>query len=589
MVDTVSRPEGKAQGRVQYRNGVGRRLRSSTLTDEQKRAAAERRRWEETTVAGSVTRLPERVEPDQFTTVSGEPIQRLYTPADVPGFDYMADLGMPGEYPFTRGVHPTMYRSRYWTMRMFAGFGSAEETNARFKYLLDHGETGLSTAFDFPTLYGIDSDDPLAYGEFGKVGVGVSSLQDMETLFADIPIDQVTTSMTINGPAAIVWAFYIAAAENRGIARSALGGTTQNDILKEYIAQNTFIFPPEPSMRLVVDTIEFAAKEMPRWNPVSISGYHIREAGSTAAQELAFTLADGLTYVQWCVDRGMDVDDFAPRLSYFFNSHNDFFEEIAKYRAARRIWARELKERFGAKNDRSLWLRFHTQTAGASLTAQQPEINIVRTTIQALAGVLGGTQSLHTNSMDEALALPSDKAVRIALRTQQVIAEESGVTNTVDPLGGSYLVEALTNEMERQAYEYFDRIEEYGGVIPAIKANFFQGEIARASYEYQHEVDAGRKTVVGVNRYVVEEPIEIPILEMDPRGEERQREKLARLRAERDQERWSAALENVRRTAEGNENIMPALIEASHAYATLGEIANVLKGVFGVHHFSNIV
>jgi methylmalonyl-CoA mutase N-terminal domain/subunit len=589
MVDTVSRPEGKAQGRVQYRNGVGRRLRSSTLTDEQKRAAAERRRWEETTVAGSVKRLPERVPADQFTTVSGEPIQRLYTPADVPGFDYMADLGMPGEYPFTRGVHPTMYRSRYWTMRMFAGFGSAEETNARFKYLLDHGETGLSTAFDFPTLYGIDSDDPLAYGEFGKVGVGVSSLQDMETLFAEIPIDQVTTSMTINGPAAIVWAFYIAAAENRGIARSALGGTTQNDILKEYIAQNTFIFPPEPSMRLVVDTIEFAAKDMPRWNPVSISGYHIREAGSTAAQELAFTLADGLTYVQWCVDRGMDVDDFAPRLSYFFNSHNDFFEEIAKYRAARRIWARELKERFGAKSDRSLWLRFHTQTAGASLTAQQPEINIVRTTIQALAGVLGGTQSLHTNSMDEALALPSDKAVRIALRTQQIIAEESGVTNTVDPLGGSYFVEALTNEMERQAYEYFDRIEEYGGVIPAIKANFFQGEIARASYEYQNEVDAGRKTVVGVNRYVVEESIEIPILEMDPRGEERQREKLAALRQNRDHERWQKALENVRRTAEGSENIMPALIEAAHAYATLGEITNVLKDVFGVHHFSNIV
>jgi methylmalonyl-CoA mutase N-terminal domain/subunit len=589
MVDTVSRPEGKAQGRVQYRNGVGRRLRSAALTDEQKRAATERRRWEETTVAGSVKRLPERVPADRFTTISGQPIERLYTPADVPGFDYMADLGMPGEYPFTRGVHPTMYRSRYWTMRMFAGFGSAEETNARFKYLLDHGETGLSTAFDFPTLYGIDSDDPLAYGEFGKVGVGVSSLQDMETLFADIPIDQVTTSMTINGPAAIVWAFYIAAAENRGIARSALGGTTQNDILKEYIAQNTFIFPPEPSMRLVVDTIEFAAKEMPRWNPVSISGYHIREAGSTAAQELAFTLADGLTYVQWCVDRGMDVDDFAPRLSYFFNSHNDFFEEIAKYRAARRIWARELKERFGAKNDRSLWLRFHTQTAGASLTAQQPEINIVRTTIQALAGVLGGTQSLHTNSMDEALALPSDKAVRIALRTQQVIAEESGVTNTVDPLGGSYFVEALTNEMERQAYEYFDRIEEFGGVIPAIKANFFQGEIARASYEYQNEVDEGRKTVVGVNRYVVEEPIEIPILEMDPRGEQRQRERLAALRQNRDQERWSAALENVRRTAESSENIMPALIEAAHAYATLGEITNVLKGVFGVHHFSNIV
>jgi methylmalonyl-CoA mutase N-terminal domain/subunit len=588
MVDTVSKPTN-TNGRAQYRNGVGRRLHSARLSEEQQKIASAQRRWEENTVASSMKRLPERGGPEAFTTISGEPIERIYTPADVQGFDYMQDLGFPGEYPFTRGVHPTMYRSRYWTMRMFAGFGSAEETNARFRYLLDHGETGLSTAFDFPTLYGIDSDDPLAYGEFGKVGVGVSSLADMETLFAGIPIDQVTTSMTINGPAAIVWAFYIAAAENRGIPRAALGGTTQNDILKEYIAQNTFIFPPEPSMRLVVDTIEFAAKELPKWNPVSISGYHIREAGSTAAQELAFTLADGLTYVQWCVDRGMDVDDFAPRLSYFFNAHNDFFEEIAKYRAARRIWARELKERFGAKKDRSLWLRFHTQTAGCSLTAQQPEINIVRTTIQALAGVLGGTQSLHTNSMDEALALPSDKAVRIALRTQQIIAEESGVTNTVDPLGGSYFVEALTNEMERQCYDYFDKIEEYGGVIPAIKAHFFQNEIARASYEYQHEVDEGRKTMVGVNKYVIEEPIEIPILEMDPRGEEKQREKLARMRTERDQERWSAALERVRQTAMRDENIMPALIEASHAYATLGEIANVLKSVFGVQEFSNVV
>lgn len=588
MVDMISKPAG-TEGRARYRNGVGRRLHNAPLTPEQQTVGAERKRWEENTVAPSMKRLPERGGRETFTTISGDPVERIYTPADVQGFDYSADLGFPGEYPFTRGVHPTMYRSRYWTMRMFAGFGSAEETNARFRYLLDHGETGLSTAFDFPTLYGVDSDDPLAYGEFGKVGVGVASLADMETLFANIPIDQVTTSMTINGPAAIVWAFYIAAAENRGIPRAALGGTTQNDILKEYIAQNTFIFPPEPSMRLVVDTIEFAAKELPKWNPVSISGYHIREAGSTAAQELAFTLADGLTYVQWCVDRGMDVDDFAPRLSYFFNAHNDFFEEIGKYRAARRIWARELRERFGARNDRSLWLRFHTQTAGASLTAQQPEINIVRTTIQALAGVLGGTQSLHTNSMDEALALPSDKAVRIALRTQQIIAEESGVTNTVDPLGGSYFVEAMTNELERQCYEYFDKIEEYGGVIPAIKANFFQNEIARASYEYQHEIDSGRKTMVGVNKYVIEEPIEIPILEMDPKGEMKQREKLARLRAERNQERWAAALENVRQTAMSDRNIMPALIEAAHAYATLGEIADVLKSVFGVQEFSNVV
>lgn len=587
MVDMVEKRA--SNGRIQYRNGAGRRARSAPLTPEQQKVAGEQRRWEENTVAPSLKRLPERIPAEDFTTISGEPINRIYTPADLPGFDYARDLGFPGEYPFTRGVHPTMYRSRFWTMRMFAGFGSAEETNRRFKYLLEHGETGLSTAFDFPTLYGIDADDPLAYGEFGKVGVGVSSLEDMEILFADIPIDQVTTSMTINGPAAIVWAFYIAAAENRGIPRSALGGTTQNDILKEYIAQNTFIYPPEPSMRLVVDTIEFAAREMPKWNPVSISGYHIREAGSTAAQELAFTLADGLTYVEWCVNRGMDVDDFAPRLSYFFNAHNDFFEEIAKYRAARRIWARELRERFGAKKDRSLWLRFHTQTAGCSLTAQQPEINIIRTTIQALAGVLGGTQSLHTNSMDEALALPSDKAVRIALRTQQIIAEESGVTNTADPLGGSYFVEALTNRLEEECYDYFDRIEELGGVIPAIKANFFQGEIARASYEYQNEIDAGRKTMVGVNNYVLDEPVEIPILEMDPTGEARQRERLAALRARRDPEQWREALENVRRVARSGDNIMPALIEAAHAYGTLGEINDVLKSVFGIHRHSNVV
>jgi methylmalonyl-CoA mutase, N-terminal domain len=594
MVDTISRlaspnQERNGHAKAQYRNGVGRRLRSAELSAEQRRVAGEKQRWEEKTVGGSLGKLPERYSPADFTTMSGLPIERIYTPADLAGFEYERDLGFPGEYPYTRGVHPTMYRSRYWTMRMFAGFGSVEETNARFRYLLEHGQTGLSTAFDFPTLYGIDSDDPRAYGEFGKVGVGVSSRQDMDKLFEGIPIDEVTTSMTINGPAAVVWAFYIASAERRGIPRSALGGTTQNDILKEYIAQNTFIYPPEPSMRLVVDTIEFATNEMPKWNPVSISGYHIREAGSTAAQELAFTLADGLTYVQWCVDRGMDVDSFAPRLSFFFNAHNDFFEEIAKYRAARRIWARELKERFGAKSPRSLWMRFHTQTAGASLTAQQPEINIVRTTIQALAGVMGGTQSLHTNSMDEALALPSDKAVRIALRTQQVIAEESGVTNTVDPLGGSYFVEALTNEMEQQCYSYFDRIEEFGGVIPAIKANFFQNEIARASYWYQNEIDAGRKTVVGVNKFVTDEELEIPILLINPKGEEQQRERLNRLRAERDPQRWQAALDNVRRTAQSQENIMPALIEAAHADATLGEITDVLKTVFGVQEFSNVV
>ena len=551
------------------------------------RLAAEARRWQAGTYARAVARAPERDQ--EFTTISGEPIRPLYTPADLPDFGYERDLGFPGEYPFTRGVHPTMYRTRYWTMRLFAGFGSAEETNARFHYLLEHGETGLSTAFDFPTLYGRDSDDPLSYGEFGKCGVAVSSLADMEILFAGIPFDQVTTSMTINGPAAVVWAFYIAAAENRGIPRKLLGGTIQNDILKEYIAQNTFIYPPEPSMRLVVDTIEFATSDMPRWNPVSISGYHIREAGSTAAQELAFTLADGFTYVEHSIARGLNVDDFAPRLSFFFNAHNDFFEEIAKYRAARRIWARELRDRYGAKTDRALWMRFHTQTAGQSLTAQQPEINIVRTTIQALAGVLGGTQSLHTNSMDEALALPSDKAVRIALRTQQVIAEESGVANTADPLGGSYFVETLTNELERQAYAYFDRIGALGGVIPAIEANFFQDEIARASYTYQRQIDTGRKTVVGVNKYVVDEPLEIPILAMDPAGERRQMDRLARIRRERDPHRHAAALERVRKTAGSSENLMPALIEAAHAYATLGEITGVLRSVFGVQRFSTKV
>ncbi len=552
------------------------------------RLADEARRWRETTYAKSVARAAERDQ--EFTTISGVPINPLYTPADLPDFQYERDLGFPGEYPFTRGVHPTMYRSRYWTMRLFAGFGSAEETNARFRYLLEHGETGLSTAFDFPTLYGRDSDDPLSYGEFGKCGVGVSSLADMEILFDGIPLDQVTTSMTINGPAPVVWAFYIAAAENKGIPRKLLGGTTQNDILKEYIAQNTFIYPPEQSMRLVVDTIEFGAREMPRWNPVSISGYHIREAGSTAAQELAFTLADGFEYVEWSLRRGLDIDDFAPRLSFFFNAHSDFFEEIAKYRAARRIWARELRDRYGAKSERSLWLRFHTQTAGQSLTAQQPEINIVRTTLQGLAGVLGGTQSLHTNSMDEALALPSDKAVRIALRTQQIIAEESGVTNTADPLGGSYFVEALTNEMERQAYAYFDRIQALGGVIPAIKANFFQDEIATASYEYQQQIDSKAKTMVGVNKYVMDEPVEIPILVMDPEGERRQMDRLARIRRERDPHRHAAALERVRQTAaHPTDNIMPALIEAAHAYATLGEIIDVLRSVLGVQPFSTVV
>ncbi|MBL7184602.1 MAG: methylmalonyl-CoA mutase family protein [Anaerolineae bacterium] len=536
-------------------------------------------KWEETALQKTLNRFPERR--DAFITTSSAPVERLYTPLDIADSDYERDLGFPGQYPFTRGVQPTMHRGRLWTMRMFAGFGTAEETNARYKYLLEHGETGLSVAFDMPTLYGYDTDDPQAEGEFGKCGVAVSSLADMELLFDDIPVDEITTSMTINSPAAVVWAMYIAAAEKRGIPMEILGGTTQNDILKEYIAQKEFIFPPEPSMRLVVDTFEFGARHLPRWNTISISGYHIREAGATAAQELAFTLADGFEYVKWGVERGLDVDEFAPRLSFFFNAHNDFFEEIAKYRAARRIWAREMKEKFGAKNPRSWWMRFHTQTAGCSLTAQQPENNIVRTAIQALAAVLGGTQSLHTNSMDEALALPSESAVRIALRTQQIIAHESGVVNTVDPLAGSYFVEALTNRMEEEAYEYFRKIESLGGMLGAIERGFPQREIAESAYRYQREIDTGQRTIVGVNDYLTEEHVTIPLLEIDREGERRQRERLARVRRERDNELVSQRLEALREAAQGTENLMPHILDAVRAYATLGEICGVFRKVFG--------
>ncbi|MGQ9492909.1 MAG: acyl-CoA mutase large subunit family protein [Anaerolineae bacterium] len=535
--------------------------------------------WERMTLRDALTKWPERYE--EFITTSGAPVERLYTPLDIAGLDYERDLGFPGQYPFTRGVHPTMYRGRLWTMRMFAGFGSAEETNARYKYLLAHGETGLSVAFDFPTLYGYDTDHPLAEGEFGKCGVAVSSLADMEILFDGIPVDEITTSMTINGPAAVIWAMYIAAAEKRGIPMAKLGGTIQNDILKEYIAQKSWLLPPEPSMRLIVDTFEFGSKYLPKWNTISISGYHIREAGATAAQELAFTLADGMTYVQAAIDRGLDVDSFAPRLSFFFNAHNDFFEEIAKYRAARRIWARVMKERFKAKDPRSWWLRFHTQTAGCSLTAQQPENNIVRTTIQALAAVLGGTQSLHTNSMDEALALPSEVAVRIALRTQQIIAHESGVANSVDPLAGSYLVESWTNRLEKEAYEYFDKIEALGGVIPAIEKGFFQREIAASAYRYQREIEERKRIVVGVNEYQMDEPLSIPLLKLDPEGERRQRERLARVRRERDNKLLQQRLEALRRAAKGTENLMPYILDAVRAYGTLGEICDVLREVFG--------
>ncbi len=535
--------------------------------------------WENTTLKKSTSRFPERQE--EFVTTSSAPVERLYTPDDVADLDYERDLGFPGEFPYTRGIHATMYRGRLWTMRMFAGFGTAEETNARFKYLLSQGETGLSIAFDMPTLYGLDTDDPRAVGEFGKCGVAVSSLKDMEVLMEGIPMDKISTSMTINSPAAVIWAFYIAAAENKGIHRSKLAGTIQNDILKEYIAQKEFLFPPEPSMRLVTDTIEFGSKEMPLWNTISISGYHIREAGATAVQELAFTLADGFTYVEHALARGLDIDSFAPRLSFFFNSHNDFFEEIAKFRAARRIWAKAMRDKYGAKNPRSWLLRFHTQTAGCSLTAQQPENNIIRTTIQALAAVLGGTQSLHTNSMDEALALPSEKAVTIALRTQQIIAYESGVANTVDPLAGSFFVEALTNRMEEEANAYFDKIEAIGGVIAGIENGFFQRELAESAFRYQQEIDEKKRIIVGVNEFVDESPIEIPLLEMDPKGYERQVARLEQVRKERDNEKVGKVLLALEKATREGENVMPYLIDAAHAYATLGEIMGVFRDIFG--------
>ena len=517
----------------------------------------------------------------EFTTTSSVPIDRIYTPdAD---FDYLEKLNLPGQYPFTRGVQPTMYRGRLWTMRQFAGFGTAEETNQRFKFLIGHGETGLSTAFDYPTLYGRDSDDSLAEGEFGKCGVAISSLKDMEILFDGISMKDVSTSMTINGPAAVVWGFYLTAAEKQGVQRNQLRGTIQNDILKEYIAQKSWIFPPGPSMRLIIDTFEFGTKEVPQWNTISISGYHIREAGSTAVQELAFTLGDGLAYVDAAMERGLNLDEFAPRLSFFFNAHNDLFEEIAKYRAARRIWAKEMKKR-GAKKDRSMWLRFHTQTAGCSLTAQQPEINIVRTTIQALAAVMGGTQSLHTNSMDEALALPSEKAVKIALRTQQIIGHESGVVNTIDPLAGSYFVEYMTDFMEDETYKYFDKVESLGGVLKAIEKGFFQQEIANASFKYQKEIETNQRIMVGVNEYTEDEQIDIPILKMDSEGERRQMNRLNDIRNNRDEVKYNQALERLLKAAEGQENMMPHILEAVRAHATLGETCNVLRDVFGEYY-----
>ncbi len=546
------------------------------LSQLEKRKASWRESYKEAT-----RKHPERME--RFSTVSDQEIDALYTPNDIADFQYERDLGFPGEYPYTRGVHTTMYRGRLWTMRMFSGLGSARDTNQRFHYLLKHGETGLSIAFDMPTLMGYDSDHPMSRGEVGKCGVAIDSLADMEVLFDGIPLDKVTTSMTINPPAAIMLAMYIVVAEKQGVRRDQIGGTIQNDMLKEFIAQKTFMLPPKPSLRIIVDTIEFCTKEVPRWNTISISGYHIREAGSTAVQELAFTLADGIAYVQAAVDRGLDVDDFAPRLSFFFNAHIDFFEEIAKYRAARRIWSRVMRERFKAKNPRSWMLRFHTQTAGCSLTAQQPYNNVVRTAYEALSAVLGGTQSLHTNSLDEVLALPSEHAVTIALRTQQILAEETGVTNTIDPLAGSYFVEALTNRMEEQAMEYINKIDEMGGILEAIERGYPQGEIANAAYEYQKQVDEGKKTIVGVNKYVSEVETPIEILKIDETVEAEQIRRLKALKESRDNDAVQRALDGLRKAAEGNENLMPHIINVVRQYGTEQEICDVFREVFGTY------
>lgn len=544
--------------------------------DDLEKIKKEKERWQR------AMREKSRDRKDKFVTTSSEPVEPLYTPDDTEGTDYLKDIGFPGEYPYTRGIHANMYRGRLWTMRQFAGFGTPRDTNKRFHYLLKHGETGLSTAFDLPTLMGYDSDHPRSHGEVGVCGVAVDTLKDMEIIFDGIPLDKVSTSMTINSPASILLAFYIVVGEKQGVPSSQLRGTIQNDILKEYIAQKEYIFPPEPSMRIITDTMAFCKDEVPQWNTISISGYHIREAGSTAAQELAFTLADGFTYVEYGIKAGMNVDDFAPRLSFFFNSHLDFFEEIAKFRAARRIWARRMKTKYGAKNPRSWLLRFHTQTAGCSLTAQQPENNIIRTAYEALAGVLGGTQSLHTNSMDETLALPSEKAVKIALRTQQIIANEIGAANTIDPLAGSYFVESLTNKMEQQAEDYFRQIDSLGGVIPAIEKGFFQKEIADAAFRYQEEIDKKERIIVGVNDYIEkDEKIDIPILKIDPNVEKEQVRNLKKVKESRDNEKVKSCLQKLRNAARTGDNLMPRFIECARAYGSLGEMIQVLREEFG--------
>ena len=537
-----------------------------------------KKQWEDTTLAKTISRYPERRE--KFETTSGIPVERIYTPEDVE-VDYVRDLGFPGQYPYTRGVQPTMYRGRLWTMRQYAGYATAEESNARYKYLLEQGQTGLSVAFDLPTQIGYDSDHPLAEGEVGKVGVAIDSLEDMEILFDGIPLDRVSTSMTINAPAAVLLAMYVAVARKQGVDAKKLRGTTQNDILKEYVARGTYIFPPRPSMRLITDIFAYCKDNLPRWNTISISGYHIREAGSTAVQEVAFTLANAIAYVQAAIDVGLDVDEFAPRLSFFFNAHNNLFEEVAKFRAVRRLWARIMKERFGAKNPRSMRLRFHTQTAGCTLTAQQPDNNVVRVTLQALAAVLGGTQSLHTNSRDEALSLPTEASVQIALRTQQIIAHESGVADTVDPLAGSYFVERLTNEIEERAADYIRRIDDMGGALAAIERGFIQREIQNSAYAYQRAVEQGQQVVVGVNEFVVDEETPLRRLRVDPAVAQRQVERLHALKARRDNARVASLLAQLEEAARGTDNLLPPILECVEAYCTLGEICDVLRGVFG--------
>jgi methylmalonyl-CoA mutase N-terminal domain/subunit len=546
----------------------------------------ERKKWEEGTLKRALEKFPERL--DEFTTVSDRTVNRLYSPDDIENLDYLEDLGFPGEYPYTRGLQPTMYRGRLWTMRQYAGFATAEESNKRYKYLLEQGQTGLSVAFDLPTQVGYDSDHPMSEGEVGKCGVAISSLKDLELLFSGIPLDKVSTSMTINSTAMILLAMYVAVAEQQGVPPDRLKGTVQNDILKEYVARGTYIFPPVPSMRLITDVFKYCSENLPSFNTISISGYHIREAGSTAAQEVAFTLANGIAYVQAAIDTGLDVDKFAPRLAFFFGSHNDLLEEVAKFRAARRLWSRIMKNKFGAKSPRSWTLRFHTQTAGCSLTAQQPENNIVRVTIQALAAVLGGTQSLHTNSMDDALALPTEKAVKVALWTQQILAHESGVINSIDPLAGSYQVEALTDQIEEEVNQYLDRIDAMGGVLKAIEKGFIQKEISDSAYGYQKAIERQNKIVVGVNKFESDEKTKLETLKVDPEVERKQKEGLQLVRSERDEGEVKRILDKVRSTANSSENLMPVVLEAVKAYATLGEICDVLRGVFGEYRANEL-